>query len=83
MSSKLQIIKLNEFELSLIISALEQVTVKGRDCSVVASSLTKLDRARDRYMVGDGKPKEDEMIPLGQPPFQEEQFSNGMSQGGE
>jgi hypothetical protein len=73
MASKLSIVKLNEVELSLIISSVEMVTVKGRDAVVVASALKKLDRAREKFL--EDKPLEEQLIPLS-----EVMGSNGVPQ---
>lgn len=62
MASKLSMVKISEVELSLLTSAVEQVQVQGRDCLVVASTLKKLDRAKEKFLKD--KPLEEQLIPL-------------------
>jgi hypothetical protein len=63
---KLSVLKLNANELSLISSAIEQVTVKGRDCIVVAKTIEKLDRAKEKLKSNDDVIPKD-MRPLEMP----------------
>jgi hypothetical protein len=46
---KLSIVKLSENEVNLLSTALENITVKGRDCIVVAKTIEKLDRASEKF----------------------------------
>ena len=59
---KLSILKLNENEVNLLSTALEQITVKGRDCIVVAKAIEKLNRANEKF-----KPEMEGMQPLDMP----------------